>query len=148
MSRWSEGEFEIYQQRRKAPVNLAPVKRPSPHAKPMYALGRLKTEQMNKTEARYAEHLERLKAAGEIAWYKFEGIKFRLADNTSYSPDFMVMLPGGEMQIHEIKGFAMDDSLVKIKVACELFPFRGFIIREKPKKIGGGWDIQEVGNKR
>ena len=38
------------------------------------ALGRLKTGQMNKTEQAYADYLERQKQAGEILWYKFEGI--------------------------------------------------------------------------
>lgn len=59
----------------------------------LQALGRLKTGQMNKTESAYSQHLEMRKHAGEIAWYRFEGIKLRLADNTFYTPDFAVMLP-------------------------------------------------------
>ncbi|EGX16832.1 gp8 domain protein [Escherichia coli STEC_S1191] len=52
---------------------------------------------MNKTESAYCQHLEQRKRAGEIAWYRFEGIKLRLADNTFYTPDFAVMLATGEM---------------------------------------------------
>ncbi|EOD1518354.1 hypothetical protein ACJGFN_000102 [Escherichia coli] len=47
--------------------------------KQLQALGRLKTGQMNKTESAYCQHLELRKHAGEVAWYRFEGIKLRLA---------------------------------------------------------------------
>ena len=58
----------------------------------MYALGRLKTGEMNKTESAYAEYLEQQKRQGLILWYRFEGVKLRLADKTFYTPDFAVML--------------------------------------------------------
>ena len=79
------------------------------------ALGRLKTGEMNKTEGRYAEHLLKLKYAGEILWMKFEGVKLRLADNTFYTPDFAVMLANGQLEMHEVKGFWTDDARVKIR---------------------------------
>ncbi|WP_268625553.1 DUF1064 domain-containing protein, partial [Escherichia coli] len=92
--------------------------------KQIQALGRLKTGQMNKTESAYCQHLEQRKRAGEIAWYRFEGIKLRLADNTFYTPDFAVMLATGEMELHEVKGFWTDDARVKTKVAADQYPFR------------------------
>lgn len=104
------------------------------------ALGRLKTGQMNKTEAAYAAQLDLLLRAGEIAWYKFEGLKFRLANNTFFTPDFCIMLPSGEIQIKETKGFMQDDANVKIKCAAEIYPFRFFIVR----KDGKGWKETEV----
>ena len=111
--------------------------------KGMRALGRLKTGTMNKTEAAYAALLESQKAAGEVAWYKFEAMKLRLADNTFYSPDFAVMLPNGELEMHEVKGFWADDARVKIKVAADMHPFRFIAVRVKPKKDGGGWAVEE-----
>lgn len=96
----------------------------------MYALGRLKPGHMNKTEAAYAQHLELLKQAGEIHWFTFEGMKFRLADNTFYTPDFNVMLANGELEQHEVKGFWQDDAKVKIKVAADLYPFRFIVIKK------------------
>ncbi|OSI16522.1 DUF1064 domain-containing protein [Neisseria dentiae] len=108
----------------------------------MYALGRLKTGEMNKTEKAYAEYLESLKQAGAIAWYRFEGVKLRLADNTFYTPDFAVMSAAGTMEMHEVKGHWMDDAKVKIKVAAEMYPFRFIAIKAKAKKDGGGWDMQ------
>lgn len=107
-----------------------------------YALGRMKVGAMNKTEAAYGAHLEMLKRAGEIAWYRFEGLKFRLADNTFYTPDFAVMLGDGRMECHEVKGFWQDDARVKIKVAADLYPFRFIAITAKTKKAGGGWAVE------
>lgn len=104
-----------------------------------FALGRLKTGAMNQTEAAYGQHLERRKAAGEIAWYKFEGIKLRLADNTFYTPDYAVMATDGVMEIHEVKGFWQDDARVKIKVAAELYPFVFIAVKPRAKRDGGGW---------
>jgi hypothetical protein len=107
------------------------------------ALGRLKKGEMNKTEAAYAATLEARRAAGEVAWYKFEGVKLRLANTTFYSPDFAVMLATGELQMHEVKGFWQDDARVKIKVAAELYPFQFLAFRPLSKKAGGGWAKEE-----
>lgn len=104
-----------------------------------FALGRLKTGQMNKTEADYDVVLDTRRQLGEIAWYKFEGIKLRLADNTFYTPDFAVMLISGQMQLHEVKGFWHDDAKAKIKIAADLYPFEFIAFRKRPKKDGGGW---------
>mgnify|MGYP003583652088 CR=1 FL=1 len=106
----------------------------------LQALGRLKTGAMNKTEAAYAQLLEQRRQAGEVTWYKFEGIKLRLADNTFYSPDFFVMLDNGELEAHEVKGgFWTDDARAKTKIAANMYPFRIIAVTPKPKKLGGGW---------
>lgn len=111
--------------------------------KAIYALGRLKQGQKNKTEQEYEMYLESLKQSQKILWYTFEGVKFRLADNTFYTPDFSVMLSDGTIEIHEVKGFWTDDARVKIKVAADKYPFRFLAIKKKPKKSGGGWEIEE-----
>ncbi len=111
----------------------------------VFALGRLKSGEMNKTERAYDEALTIMQSAGEILWCKFEAIKFRLADNTHYTPDFAVMKADGQMEFHEVKGYMMDDANVKIKVAAEMFPFRFFLVKARAKKDGGGWAITEVG---
>lgn len=109
----------------------------------LQALGRLKTGAMNKTEAAYAATLEHRRHAGEVAWFKFEGVKLRLADNTFYSPDFAVMLADGALEMHEVKGYWQDDARAKIKIAADLYPMRFLAIQVKPKKEGGGWSIEE-----
>ena len=114
-----------------------------------FALGRLKSGEMNKTEAAYAQVLEKEKFSGAILWYKFEGITLKLADNTRYTPDFVVMLANGELEVREIKGsltFMQEDAKVKIKVAAELYPFRFVLLAPRPKKEGGGWNSKVVGN--
>lgn len=98
-----------------------------------------KAGQMNKLEAAYAARLESLKLAGEIADYRFECVKLRLADRTFYTPDFMVLRADGTFEMHEVKGFWEDDARVKIKVAAELYPFK-FIAARKQK---GAWVFEE-----
>ena len=108
-----------------------------------YALGRLKQGEMNKTEQEYARLLENMKHAGEIIWYSFEGMKFRLADKTFYTPDFIVLTKEGYMEAHEVKGYWMDDARVKIKVAASMYPIKFKAIKKRPKKDGGGWELED-----
>ncbi len=103
------------------------------------ALGRLPIGTMNKTETEYAAALKAREAAGEIAWWKFEAVKLRLADNTFYSPDFMVLAIGGQVEMHEVKGHWQDDARVKIKIAAALFPFEFVAVKVRAKRDGGGW---------
>jgi len=108
-----------------------------------FALGRLKAGAMNKTETAYAAHLALLKHAGDVEWYRFEGIKLRLADNTFYTPDFAVMVKGGQLECHEVKGFWQDDARAKIKVAAEMYPLRFVAITANPRTAGGGWSMED-----
>lgn len=119
------------------------VKKQSNSTRALQALGRLKAGTMNKTEAAYAATLDARRHAGEVAWYKFEGIKLRLADNTFYTPDFAVMLADGALEAHEVKGFWTDDGRAKIKIAADLYPIRFVAVRVKLKKEGGGWATEE-----
>ena len=102
---------------------------------------------MNKTEAAYRDHLALRERKGEVAWFVFEGVKLRLADNTFYTPDFSVMLRDGEIEMHEVKGrsgvkyWCEDDAKVKIKVAASIYPFLFKIVW--PKK-GSGWDVEDM----
>ena len=96
---------------------------------------------MNKTEEKYAkEMLETRILAGEVVAYWFDSHKLRLADNTWYTPDFMVQLASGEIEYHEIKGHWEDDARVKIKVAASLYPFRFLAVR----RVKGQWAFEEI----
>lgn len=110
-----------------------------------YALGRLKAGAMNKTEAAYAAHLGQRQHAGEVLWFRFEGVKLRLADNTFFTPDFAVLAADGVMECHEVKGHWQDDARVKIKVAADQYPFRFLAVRARAKRDGGGWDVESFG---
>lgn len=147
MLRWSPEQLAAHQARqpKPEPVKAAAQKVDSAAAavKRTQALGRLKTGQMNSTEARYAAHLEQRKQAGEVAWFKFEGVKLRLADSTFLTPDFFVMLVSGELEAHEVKGYWEDDARAKTKIAADMYPFRFIAVTAKTKKAGGGWAVEE-----
>ena len=108
-----------------------------------FALGRLKTGEMNATEKAYGAVLAARQHAGEVLWFRFEGIKLRLADNTFYTPDFAVMVADGTMECHEVKGHWQDDARVKIKVASSLYPLRFIAVKKALKRDGGGFSVEE-----
>jgi len=99
--------------------------------------GRLPKGTMNKTEAKYAWSLEALKRNGEIRDYKFEGVKFRLGDKCYYTPDFMIIDNTGVVSFEEIKGgYIMEDSTVKWKMVCEMYPYFHFRMLQYSAKEG------------
>jgi hypothetical protein len=97
---------------------------------------------MNSLEKWYASILDMEKYQGRILNYWFEEFKFRLADKTYYTPDFIVMNADCELEVHETKGFMQEDANVKIKCAAEKFPFKFFVI----KKVKGMLEKKQVGN--
>src|SRR5262252_4303035 len=108
--RWSERDLSDYQRRmaafRRSPE---PPQFPPPFKLPKneggaFALGRLPVGSMNKTEVAYDTYLWAQRHAGGILWHKFEGLKFRLADNTFYTPDFAVLPASCVLELHEVKG--------------------------------------------
>jgi len=100
--------------------------------------------QMNKLEKAYGLHLEAEKQEGRVLWYAFERVTLKLATDTRYTPDFMVMLASGELECHEVKGFMRDDAFVKLKVAAQSFPFVFRLAKKLAVRDGGGWDIKTV----
>lgn|SRR6185312_662761 len=122
----------------KADVSRPPFKLPS-NGPGRFALGRLKTGEMNKTEFAYDAHLWSLRHFGQVLWHKFEGIKLRLADKTFLTVDFAVLSSDGFLEMHEVKGFWEDDARVKIKVAASIYPFKFIAVRKRK----GGWDREE-----
>lgn len=106
-----------------------------------FASGKLTTRKMNKTESAYADYLRNQRDIRKIHWFEFEAVKLRLADNTYYTPDFVVLPADGVLAFHEVKGHWRDDARVKIKIAAALFPFK-FIAATKKKAVGG-WEWEE-----
>jgi hypothetical protein len=109
----------------------------------LFALGRLKQGVMNATERGYGAVLEARRAAGEVLWYKFEGLRFQLAPATAYTPDFAVMVADNTIELHEVKGYWQDDAKAKIKIASSMYPFRFVAVQKVAKKQGGGWKTVE-----
>jgi hypothetical protein len=53
------------------------------------------------------------------------------------------MLTDGSLECHEVKGFWQDDARVKVKVAAEQFPLWFVAVTARPKRDGGGWNVEE-----
>lgn len=158
--RWSEEQLAEHQKRlASGPVLpdrplVAPPRRDPAPAQPqptgkqkLQALGRLRDGQMNKSEAAFADYLDALKHDGKVLWWKFEGIKLKLADNTHLTVDFAVLRADGQLEMVDVKGaraIVQDDAKAKIKVAAAMFPFAFFLAYPRKAKDGGGWDIEAV----
>lgn len=113
-------------------------------SKSYQALGRLPKGVMNQTETAYAQYLELQKKAGGILDYRFEQVRFSMASNTNYLPDFLVINKNREVEFHEVKGRWEDDARVKIKVAQRQNPWFKFVaVMKKRVKDGGGWQFEE-----
>lgn len=72
----------------------------------------------------------------EIKDYRFEAVTLRLAERTTYTPDFMVIYSQGLPEFIEIKGFSRDDARAKFKVTSSLFPWFVFTWIQLRKKRG------------
>jgi len=95
---------------------------------------------MNRTEELYSRVLQIRKLAREIHHWQFEAMALRLADRTTYTPDFFVILANGDIEMHETKGFWIQTGRVKIKVAAELHPWFRFVGVQYQKKV---WTFEE-----
>ena len=117
----------------------------SKHA--LYALGRLKPGEMNKTEQAFSTHLEFLRLKGDVLWWKFGAVKLRIAPNTHITVDFAVLMSDGHLTMIEVKGHRalyQEDAKAKMKVAADAFPFKFFVAYPQGKLGASAWDIEEV----
>jgi len=89
---------------------------------------------MNKTEEAYSKVLEDQRLTGKIHHWAFESITLRLADRTTYTPDFLVIDKDGLISFIEVKGFWHQAGRIKIKVAAENHPWFEFQAVQLKKK--------------
>lgn len=146
MLRWSAEQLAAHQARKPAkpnPVKAAP-KKVDPLAR-FHALGRLAKDIMNKSERTYADLLDQQKQRGEIIDWKFHPMNVRLAKNTFYEVDFLVLSADMRVEIHETKGgYTTEKGSMKIKLCAEALPWFRFIKATKlTTKQGGGWKREE-----
>lgn len=111
--------------------------------KRIFAKATPRKQGMNSLELAYSQHLEAKRLRGEIQQWSWESVKLKLADQTWYCPDFRVITADGTEEFHETKGFMREDANVKLKVAAELHPYRFRLVRQLPKRDGGGWELTE-----
>jgi len=108
------------------------------------AKGRKRDPGMNKLEVDYSALLDQELAAGRILWRSaHEPLSIRLADNTFYKPDFLVMNADCELQIREVKGgYFPPKNKAKTKIAAELLPIPIIICRREKKTEP--WTYEEI----
>lgn len=116
---------------------------------------------MNKIETEFAWLLEAKKRAGEILDYAFECVTFRLAERTTYTPDFMIihhdhfemidikargevkLMRRADGQMHKRQWSSKrDDAAVKIKVAAQMFPWMHWVYWYR--EADGRWTREPV----
>jgi hypothetical protein len=109
------------------------------------AIGRAPAKKLNKTEQEWADILEQKRAAGEILWWKAHPFNVRLADDTFYRIDFLVLRSDMVLEIHETKGeYVTDKGQMKIKLCAEVLPVFVMVkMTKQSKKNGGGWKREE-----
>lgn len=106
----------------------------------------------SKLEKERAECLEMLKRGEEILDWRHHPFSIRLAKNTYYTPDFLVVHRGGEtghhlLTLEEVKGSwkaksSGRDQRTKIKIASEMFPWFSFV---GVTKVCGKWVEEQFG---
>lgn len=125
-------------------ARLAYMKKAAPTAEKHEV--RTPEDRMNKTERAYYEYLMAHLQEWGIREVRFEGLTVKLADDTRYTPDFMVLFYEKPMELHEVKGTSKktgkprweDDAKVKFKVCREQNrQWKFFAVH---KGLSGGWE--------
>lgn len=99
---------------------------------------------MNALESRFAlEYLKPLLLAGEIRWFEFEPMRFRLGGSAFYKPDFVVIDGIGQVLSYETKGHWREAARARIKIAAERFPWVRFVAVKHTR--GTGWTFEDFG---
>lgn len=132
-------------------VSSIPVLKPDPYAEIVPSAKGNRTKhvagEMNKIEGRYASHLEIRKLTGEILEWRFEQMKLCLAKATYLTIDFLVVLPRGVVELHEVKGGHWeDDARAKIKMAAQMFPWWTIYGVTWDKQIKD-WKFERIGRR-
>jgi hypothetical protein len=99
---------------------------------------------MNGTERDYAAHLEAERRAGRIKRWDREPEALRLADRTTYWPDFRVVAADDAVEFHEVKPakgktgtfFAHEDAWLKLKIVAGMHPYRFVVAWPASKRDG------------
>lgn len=97
------------------------------------------TGTMNRLEASYAAYLDQRKAAGEVLAWWFERLAFRVGKSCFWHADFLVQVADGTLEIHDCKGFAQDDAVVKARAVADEFPFDVYHVTFSKK---AGWKMK------
>lgn len=99
--------------------------------------------EMTQIERDWEAQLELRRAAGLLVRIDYEPERLRLAKDTTYQPDFRVVMADGEVVFFEVKGpHAWEDAIVKLRVAAELHPYRFVMVTRD--KVTRAWREEEI----
>lgn len=94
-------------------------------------------QKLNKTEKAYLLYLRN---NGNL-WVGIQCISLKMGHDCRYVPDFLVLNGSGFLELHEVKGFMRQHSLVKLNVIARTYRFfKVIVVRRKD----GAWSFQEV----
>ncbi len=96
---------------------------------------------MNRLEMGFSVKLELDRKGGELAWWAYEPLSFRLGRGARYTPDFVVLHSLGALTAYEVKGNWEEAARVRIKVAAGLYTWMRFVA---VKSSRSGWDYEEI----
>lgn len=96
----------------------------------------------NKTEAAFAAYLQAQVPANAERPIFEQAVTLKLANGLRYTPDVFCPLP--VPVFYEVKGFARDDAVAKLKVAASVHRWATFYLVTRRGRTCGGWDIQKI----
>ncbi len=105
----------------------------------------------NKTECAFlVEYIQPMLDSGEAVHCWYEAWSFKLTETTPegkpgirYTPDFVVFFDSGNIDIYEVKGYATNEALNRVKMFADKYPFKIFVATKQTKKNGGKFLIEE-----
>lgn len=139
-ARWSREELAAWESRRHGKTCTQPYAAP---AKPII---RQAKPQVNRWEAEFAA----IARARHGDCLHEQSFSLRLGNGAWFKPDIFVfddnpMLIDRRPVAYEVKGFAREAAVARIKIAAGLYPeIRFVLVRKRRKAEGGGWQEQEV----
>lgn len=95
----------------------------------------------SKLERDYALNLDARLRIGELAWWAYEPMRFKLGEGAWFTPDFILMRADGGLEAHETKGHMREAANVRLKVAASLYPWLPIFV---VYRLAGGFRWEEV----
>jgi hypothetical protein len=101
----------------------------------------------SKLEQLYWLYLQARLKIGEIRRVDHHCERLLLGEGAWYTPDFRVIATDDTIEMHETKGgFAREASIVRLKVAAALHPYRFFLVKNKGTATAPRWELTRVGS--
>jgi hypothetical protein len=101
-----------------------------------------KKGEMNGLESRFVKEwiMPRVRA-GDILWWAYESMTWKIAPNTTLTPDFLAQHADGRLVWYETKGFMREDAWIKLKIAEAMQPIPIYVCRHTKSN---GWSVERV----